>query len=329
MTLPNFLILGAGKAGTTSLHYYLQQHPQIYMCPQKETCFFAYEGKTVRFEGPGDRELINRQAITRLDTYQQLFAGVTEETAIGEACPLYLYDASLAAERIHHYIPHAKLIAILRNPVDRAFSSYLMQVREGREPLDFAAAIAAEEARIQQNWSWGRYTQVGFYGKQLRHYFERFPASQIQIYLYEDLQQTPQKMLQDIFTFLDVDATFQPDMTLRHNISGLPQNSTLHHALSTLHAFLIGTSPLKQAVKRTLPTSWVQSFNDRYESLRARYFQKSLAKPTLPAPLRHQLIDIFREDILQLQTLIQRDLSHWLEKAPPLEPSISQTVTSA
>lgn len=142
MTMPNFLIVGAQKAGTTSLHYYLKQHPQIYMRPRKEPHFF--EGMHWDFYRPGRIML----AVTDLADYQALFEGVTDEKAIGEASASYLYSPK-APTLIKRSIPDARLIAILRNPPDRAYSNFLHCVRGGRESIvDFAEALRVEEERI-------------------------------------------------------------------------------------------------------------------------------------------------------------------------------------
>ena len=118
MTLPNFLIIGSAKGGTSSLHYYLRQHPQIFMPDLKEPRFFALEGETLNFQNPDSA--INHDSVTNLREYKNLFANAINEIGIGEASPLYLYSEK-AVRRIKHYVPDAKLIVILRNPVDRSF----------------------------------------------------------------------------------------------------------------------------------------------------------------------------------------------------------------
>lgn len=201
MTMPNFLIIGAAKAGTTALHEYLQQHPQIYLTPTKETNFFAFEGEVINFQGPGD-EALKDFSITDLSSYQAEFAGVTKELAIGEACPSYLYFPQTAA-RIKQYIPDTRLIVILRNPVERAYANFLHIVRDDRETQrDFALALQDEATRIANNWEWfWHYIQVGFYGQQLQRYYEMFAPSQIKVYLYDDLKENAIATLQDIFSF--------------------------------------------------------------------------------------------------------------------------------
>lgn len=304
MTLPNFLIIGAGKSGTTSLYYYLKQHPEVFMSPVKEPKFFALEGTEPDFRGPGDRETMSRmsnnRAVTTLVEYEALFGGVTDEKAIGEASPMYLHSPR-APRRIQHHVPGAKLVAVLRNPVDRAYSAYLHQVRDGREWLDFPEALKAEEKRTEDNWAPGwRYKRIGFYYAHLSRYHELFEAGRIRVYLHEELSESPVGVSQDIFRFLEVDDAFVPDTSLRHNVSGIPKSKALVSAIK-------GSSLLKSAVKAVLP-----------EGLRKRVSvglqNRNLeGAPPMPEETRRELARAYREDILKLQGLIGRDLSGWLE----------------
>ncbi|MUL39032.1 sulfotransferase domain-containing protein [Gloeocapsopsis dulcis] len=296
MTLPNFLVIGAAKAGTTALYYYLKQHPQIYMSPEKEPKFFALEGDKLDFRGPGDRENICKSAITDIETYHQLFKGVTNEIAVGEASPLYLYSP-VAAERIKKYIPHAKLIAILRNPIERAYSGYIMHVREGRETAkDFAEALQEEEARIRNNWGWGHYVSVGLYHTQLKRYLDLFDKEQIRVYLYEDLKANPISLVQDVFKFIGVEHTFLPDTSLKYNVAGVPKNNALRILIRNFNS-------LKPAVNFLLP-------DKLRHYVRGQVFEKP---PVLSHDIRQSLIEVYREDVSNLQNFLQRDLSHWLE----------------
>src|SRR3954452_18181658 len=131
MTMPNFLILGAAKAGTTALYHYLKQHPEVCMSEIKETNFFALMGKPLDFRGPGDDEHINRFSVTTWGDYQSRFPDRTDARAVGEASPLYLYSPD-APGRIARWMPKAKLVVILRDPVARAYSAFLHLVRGGR-----------------------------------------------------------------------------------------------------------------------------------------------------------------------------------------------------
>lgn len=300
MKMPNFLIIGAHKAGTTSLYHYLKQHPQIYMSSVKETNFLDYEGENWEFRGPGGN-VIKLFPVTNIEAYQTLFQEVSNETAIGEASPRYLYNPRVP-ERIQHYIPDTKLIAILRDPVERAFSNFSHFVRDGYEPLDdFSQAIQEAEVRFRNDLPGGKYVRYGFYYAHLKTYFERFNRAQIRIYLYEEFKANPLCVLQDIFRFLNVDDTFTPDVSLKYNISGIPRNKILHRYLSNL-TWPDNRSILKLLIPEKL--LWCISVS---------LYNWNLNKLQLLPEVRRQLIEVYREDILKLQDLIQRDLSKWLE----------------
>jgi hypothetical protein len=218
MILPNFLVIGSSRSGTTSLYHHLDAHPQVYVTPILEPRFFAFEGDVLDYHGPGDC-LLKERVTTKLDDYSALFDGVTGEIAIGEVSPAYLSIPS-TAQRIHRYVPGARLIAILRNPVERAISSFRLEVLHGFEPLtDFATALAQEESRIQNNWSYvWQYSRRGQYYTQLKLYYDLFPAEQIKIYLYEDLKRNAIGLIKDVFRFIGVDdEAISIDVSVRHN----------------------------------------------------------------------------------------------------------------
>jgi hypothetical protein len=306
MTLPNFLVIGAMKSGTTSLYHYLKQHPQIYMSSIKEPNFFALEGSDLDFNGAEGKEKIQRwvkrESVTSIDEYRTLFReAATSETAIGEASPMYLYSTQ-APYRIKQYVPEAKLLTILRNPVERAYSAFLYMTRDGREPLDeFAEALDAEEARIRDNWEWiWHYRSTGFYSTQLERYFNTFDRDQIRIYLYEDLRSNLHGVLRDIFRFLEVDETFVSDTSLKHNVSGTPSRGLLPR-------LVFRRNPIKTALKPLLPLGLRRRL---LVSLRSRYLNEA---PPLAPRTRSELLEVYRDDILRLEGLIERDLSGWLK----------------
>jgi hypothetical protein len=297
--LPNFLIIGAQKAGTTALHYYLNQHPQIYMSPVKEPGFFAFEGHLPSFQGPGDAHGY-RFITTEFRDYQTLFQDVGQEKAIGESSTWYLCHPQ-APGRIKHYLPHVKLIAILRNPVDRAYSSYQHLVRDERETIqNFSVAIDAEAERIAANWEYlWHYSTMGFYAAQLARYFELFDRRQIKIFLYEELSQSPQQLLDTVYDFLEVDAGYYPEVFTRLNVSGKRKSKTLDY-------FLYQKNIVKDVLKPLMP-------NYLRKSLANYVRRKNITKDECPPEARTKLVEIFRDDILHLQDFLQRDLSSWLE----------------
>lgn len=298
MTLPNFLIIGAAKSGTTALYHYMRQHPQVYMSDIKEPHFFAFKDKELSFVGPG--VTINQSSITKIDDYTSLFQKVDpQETAIGEASALYLYIPQ-TAQAIKEHLPNVKLIVILRNPVERAYASYMQLMRDGREPLDnFSKALQAEQARIQDNWGFlWRYTDLGFYGAQLKQYFDLFDEEQIRVYLYDDFKEKPISVLSDMFDFIGVDSTFSPDMSIKPNVSGVPK-------YPLVHKFLTEKNPIKSFLKPLLPSNF-------REKLTNKVVNQNLSKPDLDHAVKRQLCSVFYEDILELQTLLGKDLSFWL-----------------
>lgn len=307
MSMPNFLIIGAAKAGTSSLYGYLKQHPQVYMSPQKEPAFFALEGEILDFRGPGD-EKYNNRLITKIEDYRELFENVTTETAIGEASTDYIYSLK-APGLIRRYIPKVKLIVILRDPVHRAHSQFLDQVMERHEFLaDFSDALQEEENRILDNWSssW-HYKQRGFYYVQLKRYFDLFDRNQFKIYLYDDYSTDPISVLKDIFCFLNVDENFIPDVSVRKNVSTVvaPRSKVLHNVLQY---FLVKDNPFETSLKLLLPAKVKIFMRTKLANIK----KSNLSRPQVDPGLRKQLIEVYRDDILKCQDLIQRDLSKWL-----------------
>lgn len=293
MVMPNFLVIGAAKAGTTALYHCLKQHPQIYMSPMKEPRFFALEGETLH-----PRDPIHRQSITNLADYLNLFQAVSSETAIGEASPLYLSHPQASAN-IQHHLPTAKLIAILRNPIERAYSHFTHMRQTGVEPLsDFTKALQEAEYEIDGFIRRRPYIQVGFYYAQLLRYFENFDPQQIKIYLYEDWKHHPGNFLGSLFEFLDVDPGFVPSQSNHYNTYGIPRNQLIHQ-LTTNH------NPLRSIARALIP-------RENRHSLMRIIQRKNSIRMAMPTEARGYLSQIYTADILKLQELIQRDLSGWL-----------------
>lgn len=302
MTLPNFLIVGAAKAGTSSLYSYLKDHPQIYMSPEKEPRYFAPELYSIYNNGV--RQGGRRKALS-FDRYCQLFQEVSDEIAIGEASTEYLYIRQAPA-RIKECIPDVKLIAILRNPVERAFSAFCYQLRDGYETLTFEEALQAETKRIEDGFRPGwHYKQVGFYYPQVKRYLEHFSPEQIKIYLYDELEDNSDAVARDAYDFLGVATDYTPDLT-RQNISGVPKSRLLQDMFTK-------DNPLKSAFKPLLPAKLRKSI---YQSISKRNLG---AKPILSSEIRQELTELYREDIDRLQDLIQKDLSHWISSSNILE----------
>ena len=191
--LPNFLIVGAAKSGTTSLFRYVSQHPQIYMSHVKEPNFFALADGRMNLRGPFDEtsmfRLTHRKSVTSFHAYKKLFANAKAQMAIGEASPRYLYTPK-APVAIQQYLGSPKLIAILRNPVERAYSHFLMNRRRGVEPMQsFADALDAEEERVASGWDWDwHYVGLGMYSAQIARFLKCFNREDIRLFLYDELK---------------------------------------------------------------------------------------------------------------------------------------------
>jgi hypothetical protein len=302
MTMPNFLVLGAAKCGTDALCNYLAQHPDVFVSPNREPTFFVSEGSpTFPYTGPGDRRTRERfdMWVSSLEHYQSLFSGVTSETAIGEGTTWYMYFED-APTRIRRHIPDARLIAVLRNPVDRAYSAYTMLLREGRESIsDFGRALAAEEERTRRNWEpiW-HYAKMGFYARQIQRYWDVFDREQLKIVIYDDFNANPQAVVSDLYGFLEVDRAFIPDTSKRYNVSMVPNHVGMHN-------FISGEHPLKAAIKAVVPAGLRQG-------VKQKLVDGNLRRPTpMPAEVRRQLVEVFREDVLELEEMLGRDLSRW------------------
>ena len=301
--LPNFLVLGTAKAATSSLYTYLRQHPNIYLSPVAELNFFAHEGRDLNFRGPGDLEYIwSDSLVTTYEDYCKQFAGVAGEAAVGEVSTHNLYSEQ-APELIKRYVPNVKMIAMLRNPTDRAFSAFAHMVRDGREETDdFRTALAREPVRIRNNWEplW-HYKNMGFYGAQLSRYFETFGKDQIRVYTYDDFGARPLNVIQDIFAFIGVDPGFVPDMSEKINVSTMPRSGQLQD-------MMMGKSRVRSALRSLVPAgarSRIRDFILQHNTKRLR----------LASDARRELTNEYRDDIGLLGRLIGRDLSHWLKAA--------------
>jgi Sulfotransferase family len=318
--LPNLLVIGAAKAGTTALQHYLAQHPDIFMSPVKEPNFFAFGGAIPRFEGPeiegadwSVRDRLRREryeySVVDAEAYLRLFAQAGRRRVRGDVSPAYLYFPG-AAQRIKDALPAVRIVAVLRNPVDRAHSKFLQMRRDRGEPLDqFEEALAVEPERERRNWAptW-LYAARGFYSRQLEPYYCLFGAEQIHVVLHEDLQRHPEACLRRLFSFVGIDPNVRIDVSLRHNVTAdkyLPRHGLVYHALA--EPFL--RSARLQAVVPARMLAWARP------TARQLLLRRLAGEAAVPLTLetRRELTARFAADILRLEQLIGRDLGHWLD----------------
>lgn len=293
MTLPNFIVIGAAKAGTTALYWYLSEHPAVFMSPVKETNFFAY-GRDAQGNLLYGDPAVHHFPIQTLAEYQGLFAQAGGASAIGEASPIYL-ECPQAADRIGAAIPSVRIIASLRHPVERAYSDYLMHLRHLGQRLDPARDLTAAAPWAAPDSRW---MQVSRYHAQIERYYAAFPRSQIHVSLFDDLRRNPLALVQDVYRFIEVDPGFAPDFDTPHAIGGLPASRLLERLLTN--------RAVRSMIKPLLPSGAA----NRVRRVRARNLKKA---PPLPPELRRELTDrLFRDDIRRTAEVIGRNLDGWL-----------------
>lgn len=310
MMKPNFLIIGTSRAGTTSMWSYLGQHPEVFMCPVKEPGFFIYEGKDKILTPKGWRLL--RPYEKSWIAYCDLFSEAKNEKIIGEATTGYIYYPWVP-NKIHRYLPNVKMLAILRNPIDRAYSLYLLHVQRGQETAKtFEEALELEDERYAKGYFFGHYKRRGLYYEQLRRYFKIFSKNQIMIVLYDDLKNNLDGLLHDIHQFLEVDPSFKPDTSQELNARG-EQPTIVHKTWTTM-----GKLSRVGLFNILIPNHLRRKLSKKFFQWR-RIKVKTQPKPPMNPETRRKLLDYFREDILKLSDLINRDLSHWLKEETKTE----------
>ena len=291
--LPTFLIVGVQKAGTTSIYNYLEKHPQVYMSPIKETNFLEKDWSTV------ENAHKNKNGILTIEDYGKLFEGVTNEIAIGEASPNYLFHYQSSAARIQQYVPDAKLIAVLRNPVERAYSDYLMHIRDA---INYRSL--AEQIEHSANKSF--ILLKGFYCTQVKYYLDLFGSEQFKVFLYDRLCQNSLKFMQEMYRYIGVDDTFNVDTSKKVQTAKVPKNQAINNLLQR-------DNPIRSLAASTLKTIMPLETRQKLRDRLIDFNSKSKKEAPLDPETRQKLVELYREDILKLQDLIQQDLSPWLE----------------
>jgi Sulfotransferase family len=303
MPLPDFLVIGAPKAGTTALHAALARHPALYLSPVKEPKFFLTDGPPPgRGGGPGDIPTWREHVWRRAD-YEALFEGGTAGQLRGESTPFYLYDTA-AQRRIKALIPDVKMIAILRDPVERAHSNWAHLWSAGLDPCgDFLRACAEEDRRVAAGWAlFWHYTRLGRYGEQLDHLYQVFSRQQVLVLRYRQLVSAPARTLDEICAFLGVPTGVVGEVP-KENVTAHPDESLGHRITASL---LRGA----QAAGRHLPGSTANALTGPLE----RMLQRD-ARPRQPLTWdqRQALLPRFEPDIRLLEKVTEADFSDWLQ----------------
>jgi hypothetical protein len=285
---PNFYIVGAVKSGTTSLYAYLKQHPQVFLPAMKEPHFF-----TEPHPAPEQAHLI--QYVATLKEYQHLYRGADRFPRIGDASPSYLWCPE-AAERIYRVRPDAKIIVILRDPVQRAYAQYLMDFNEGVLNKPFMTALQHDWNRADKGWGVSQlYLELGQYTQQILRYQRRFGAQQVHICLLEDLKRNPLQVLKGIGEFLDIDQTIMGQLQINaaHNAHRLPRGNWVRTLASNPATRYIG--------EYLFPRQWG-------EYIWQHLFLRKGRKPAMDLEAQRFLQTFYESEIQHLEVLMARPL---------------------
>ena len=298
MKKPNFIISGFPKCGTTSLHHYLNEHPQIFMPSQKELHFFTFKILSQLKSGPKDK-IVKETQIDSLEKYLRFFKNIKNELAIGDTSPSYInYPSEFV--KIKKYLNDPKIIIVLRDPINRAYSNYLHLKREQRETLSFNEAIDAEEERIKN-----KYSDFWYY-KFNSTYFEKVVKakevfSDVLILTIEQLNKNPEKTIRQVCQFLKVDDSFKIEQISRKfNLGG-------NYKINLITKILFQPSWFKNRIKQVIkPTPFIKIILMKLSS----FF---ISKPeTIDDKTLRHLTKYFKEDVAKLKN-ISVDISNWRE----------------
>jgi len=301
-SLPTFLVIGAGKSGTTAIHEFLRQHPNISLPWRKETHFFVLTNFEKQPRQIFPRELIN--PIENLSDYLADFEDKGSGQIRGEVCPTYLsYEAT--SRNIYKSIPNAKIICILRDPVERFLSAYVFS--KNRDLSRKGELITPTNDMLRQDieslkrgkasnlleWNFN----VGKYYKQLCLYYELFPTEQIKVFFYENFQNDPGSVMNEITDFIGA-SPFAYNTGMKFNVSG-------NFRFPILYKWLKG-SRFARLIRKNTSTGFYQKLRAMAE--KAMFHQANI----MTADLRAELQQMYREDIIALEKLLKKDLSGWL-----------------
>lgn len=295
--LPNFVVIGAPKSGTTSLYHYFRQHPDIYLPKVKELHYFSFPELGMASMGPGD-SVVRDGLCQTWEQYTNQYLEVGNQSAIGDISPSYLYYSN-SAKKIKDNLGVVKIIAIIRNPVDKAFSQYMHMIREGLETLTFPDALAAEASRREQNWGdiW-RYAESSLYAERLQEFIEVFGKENVKVVLFEDFTKDTPTVLTELLNHIGVDPSVEINTEEKFNRTGVQKNEVISKMMRN-------PSRLKTMVKLVIPA------NLRFRLRNWIINSNTGDKPELPPELRQNLLSYFQENISSVERLIGRPTG-WL-----------------
>jgi hypothetical protein len=304
VALPDFLVIGSPKGASTAVHAALETHPRLFLSSPKEPKFFLTDGRPPPRSGqrgPGDAHSA-QEWIWQADRYETLFDAAPPGTLRGESTPFYLWDRG-AHRRMAELVPAAKLIAVIRDPVDRAYSNWTHLRSDGLEPeADFLTACRREEARAAAGWApFWRYLGLGRYGEQLEHLFRYFPRDQVHVLRYRELIDSPAETLDAITRFLGVEpgaVTTLPPSNVSHWAGPGAVNTALRYAIRS-----------GAALGAYLPP---QFWRTAQRPLLAALHRGHPIRPRLEPTVRRSLVRQFAADVALLEELLDQSFQDWL-----------------
>ncbi|MFZ0430049.1 MAG: sulfotransferase [Acidobacteriota bacterium] len=292
MMLPNFLVIGTARAGTTALTAFLSRHPEVFI-PLKEPNYFSGWLSRKSFEGPQDRNVKPEYRCGTIEQYSRLFEGSEGFQARGEASVSYLPDTDAPA-LIRKTIPDVRLIAILRQPAERAFAHFHLQRLNRLEPVaDFLQALEEEQKGLRRNWLPSlRYVEWGLYSVQLRRYRALFSTEQLKVFLADDWRGRPDWVWRQILETLGIDNGFTPDFSERYGATCI-ESLTWRILLRTRSIWPVVPTKIRRTLGATIRS-------------------RCLKSASVSRELREELTErYFRDDVLRLQDLLGCDLKQW------------------
>lgn len=285
------MIVGAPKAGTTSLCHYLSEHPQVFMSNPKEVNYFSK--KEIELQGL----YYNDFRVKNLKEYNKLFESVVDEKAVGEGSVSYLFYPQ-TPYKIKATIPNIKIIILLRCPVERSYSHYLMDYRMGLVDLPFEDIVFRRGENKNIDLFYQQYVELGFYYEQVKRYLDIFGYEKVKICLQDDLRIDANKIISDLYDFLGIDKSFVPDFKRNHNSYLMPKNKIIHK----IYASKIIRSLMSQVFSDVLK-----------EKIKDFFFERKI-KPKVNKKVKIYLRDLYKNDIHKLEYLIGNDLSNWYKQ---------------
>jgi hypothetical protein len=286
----DFFIIGAPKSGTTSLYHYLDEHPQVEMSTQKEPDYFS----DVAIQKQGLYYGNNR--IDTVEKYYSLFNVEGMNVIFGEASVSYLFYKNVASD-IKKYNVNAKIIIMLRNPIDRAFSHYLMDYRLGLVSDSFEEIIYKTSVNKKAHLYYQQYIQISEYAKQIARYHKEFDADKIMLIDYEDFKKDVGKIVKSVYNFLGINEEYRSETNKKHNTFTMPKNRLIRF----IYSFVF----IRNILTFLFPDSLVKS-------IRLALFKQN-KKPKLSDDTREYLKHFFKDDIMEVSQLLHKDFSKWIK----------------